>query len=144
MLNRVEGLRLVAGFIFAPAIGVSVLLLTLIAHETVTPHGNASVGSLAAFGLIAAYVTYSATFIIGLPLFILFYYRRWFRPWQMATGGLLVGASVALLLGTYNRLGIMFCVVGVTTGLFFWLLVIFRNRALTASSRIDAPRTSRA
>ena len=143
MLNRIEGLRLVAGFVFAPAIGVLVLLLALIAYSAVAPSGDENFGFLAAFGLIAASVAYAATFTIGLPLFVLFYIRRWFRPWQMAAGGLLVGALVALLPGTHVVFGLMFCAVGLATGLAFWLIVIYRNRALTPGSRIDAPSAAR-
>jgi len=143
MLNRIEGFRLIAGFVFAPAIGVLVLLLALIANSAVDPDGGASSQFLAAFGLIAASVAYSATFIVGLPLFVLFYVRRWFRPWQISAGGFLVGALVALLPGTGIAFGLMFCAVGLATGLAFWLIVIYRNRALTPGSRSDAPQAAR-
>jgi hypothetical protein len=143
-MSRIEGLRLVAGFVFAPAIGVLVLLLALFAKSVVAPVGNESFEFLAIFGLASAYWAYSATFIVGLPLFILFYVRRWFRLWQIAAGGLLVGVLVGLLPGIDIVLGLMFCAVGLATGIAFWLIVIFRNRALTTGSRADAPQAARA
>lgn len=142
-MSRIEGLRLVAGFVFAPAIGVMVLMLALIANSAIAPVGNENFAFLGAFGLITISVAYSATFIIGLPLFILFYVRRWFRPWQIAAGGFLVGVLIALLPGTGIAFGLMFCAVGLVTGVAFWLIVIYRNRALTTSSRTDAPQAAR-
>lgn len=143
-MNRIDGLRLIAGFVFAPAIGVLVLLLALFAKSAVAPVGEENSGFLAIFGLASAYFAYSVTFIVGLPLFILFYIRRWFRPWQIAGGGLLVGALIALIPGTGIGFGLMFCAVGLTTGVAFWLIAIFRNRALTAGSKTDAPTAARA
>ncbi len=142
-MNRIEGLRLVAGFVFAPAIGVLVLLLALYAKSIVVPVGDESFEFLGFFGLASAYFAYSATFIFGLPLFILFYMRRWFQLWQIAAGGLLVGVLVALLIETHIAFGLMYCAVGLATGLAFWLIVIFRNRTLTPGSRNDAPKTAR-
>jgi hypothetical protein len=118
-MSRIEGLRLVAGFAFAPAIGVLVLLLALTVNAVLTSGTEQNYEFLAAFGAIAAYVAYSATFIVALPLFILFRIRGWLRPWQLATGGLLVGALVGLLPGTHIVFVLMFCAVGVTTGLAF-------------------------
>ena len=142
-MSRVEGLRLVAGFIFAPAIGVLVLLLALIVNSAVSSVGEQDFGLLGVFGLTAAYVAYSVTFIVALPLFILFRIREWLRPWQIAGGGLLVGALVGLIPPIHITLGLMFCAVGVTTGLAFWMIAIFRNRALTPGSRTDAPTAAR-
>jgi len=139
-MNRIEGLRLIAGFVFAPGIGVLVLLLALIAKSAVSSNEGSDLGGIAVvFGVGGAYVAYSATFIIGLPLFILFHVRGWRQAWQVSVGGLLVGALVALLFQEFTLFGLMFCAVGLTTGLAFWLIVIFRNRALTTGSRTDAP-----
>ena|SRR5688572_23520416 len=143
-MNRIEGLRLVAGFVLAPGIGVLVLLLALIANSAVSSNEGSDLGSMAAIvGVGGAYVAYCATFAIGLPLFILFHVRGWRRAWQVSAGGLLVGALVALLFQEFTLFGLIFCAVGLTTGLAFWLIVIFRNRALTTGSRSDAPRTAR-
>jgi hypothetical protein len=138
-MSRIEGLRLVAAFVFAPAIGVLVLLGALTINQVMASGFEQNYEFLAAFGMIAAYMAYSVTFIVALPLFILFRIRGWLRPWQLATGGLLVGALVGLLPGTHIVFGLMFSAVGVTTGLAFWIIAIFRNRALTPGSRTDAP-----
>ncbi len=139
-MSRIEGLRLVAGFIFAPAIGVLVLLLALIVNSA---GRNESFDFLGSFGMGAAYVAYSVTFIVALPLFILFRVRGWLRPWQIAGGGLFVGVLIALIPGIGIPFGLMFCAVGLTTGIAFWLIAIFRNRALTPGSRTDAPVAAR-
>ena len=134
-MSRVEGLRLVAGFMFAPAIGVLVLLLALIINAIVSTGFEQNWGFLAPFGLMAAYMAYSATFIVGLPLFIFFRIRGWLRLWQITAGGFLIGGLVATLPYTHIVFGLMFCAVGATTGLAFWTIAIFRNRALTPGSR---------
>lgn len=144
-MNRIEGLRLIAGFLFAPGIEILAPVLFLGAHCAV---GSGTDDELCLtwtkiFGLGGGYIAYSATFIVALPLFILFHSRRWLRLWQIALGGLLVGALAALLLGNIV-LAIMSCVVGLITGLAFWLIAVFRNRALPPTSRSDAPTTARA
>jgi hypothetical protein len=121
-----------------------VLLLALIANSAASNEGSDLGGIAVIFGVGGAYVAYCATFIIGLPLFILFHVQGWRRAWQVSAGGLLVGALVALLFQEFTMLGLMFCAVGLTTGLAFWLIAIFRNRALTTGSRSDAPKTARA
>ena len=142
-MSRIEGLRLVAGFVFAPAIGVLVLLLGLFIHSIAAPVGDENLAFLAVFGMGAAYLAYSVAFILGLPIFIFFRIKGWLRPWQIAGGGLLVGALIALIPGTGISFGLMFCAVGLTTGAAFWLIAIFRNRALTPGSRTDAPIAAR-
>lgn len=142
-MNRIEGLRLIAGFVFAPAIGVLVLLLALAVNEALTSGSEQNYEFLAAFGWIAAYIAYSVSFIVALPLFIVFRIKGWLRPWQLAAGGLLVGALVGLLPGTKIVFVLMFCAVGMTTGLAFWIIAIFRSRALTPGSKTDAPIVAR-
>jgi hypothetical protein len=144
-MSRIDGLRLVAGFVLAPGIGILVIMLALSVNYALTPGADESsyLSGAALFGMFGICIAYSATFIVGLPLFILFRIRGWLRVWQISAGGLLVGALFAVLPGTHFVFALMFCAVGLTTGLAFWLIAIFRNCALTPGSRDDAPKAAR-
>ena len=80
---------------------------------------------------------YAATTIFGLPLFVLFRRQHWLRWWQVSFGGLLVGllamSVVFAMVRAVNVYGFVFGGVGFVSGFFFWLMAVFRNRALTTA-----------
>ena len=82
-------------------------------------------------------VAYAALIIFGLPLFVLFRRLHWLRWWQVSLGGLLVGLLAASVVFAMDRAvnvyGLMFGGVGFVSGFLFWLMAVFRNRALTTA-----------
>jgi hypothetical protein len=97
--------------------------------------------------LIAA-IALLALLLIGLPIVILCFFKRWFRLWQFV----LAGAFTALLVGTpFLRstppFWLFLAVVGSAHGLLFWLVAIYRNRSLVSgrwSGRVCTERDNAA
>jgi len=144
-------LRVTLGFLFAPAIGLEVLALLLCANHPTQSFTYCLPGTVMIVGL-GGLVAYPAAMVLGIPLFVLCRKRQWLRLWQVALGSTLVGAFSTVPFSLLNLKGLtvsleyipLFCGVGFVAGIAFWLIAVFRNRALTAGSRGDAPQAARA
>lgn len=150
-MNRIEGLRVVAGFVLAPGIGILVLMLWPCAEAAVAPvtYTTSCLPEASLLGLFGASIAYPVAFTFGLPLFIVFRIRGWLNLWQVAAGGILVALAAAALFslttgGMDVAFGLIFFSVGLAAALAFWVIAIFRNRALTAGSSADAPKAAHA
>jgi hypothetical protein len=144
-------LRVTLGFLFAPAIGLEVLGLLFCANHPTQSFAYCVSGTVMIVG-IGGLVAYPAALVLGIPFFALCRKRQWLRLWQVALGSTLVGALSTFVFSFVNLKGLtvaleyipLFCGVGFVSGIAFWLIAVFRNRALTAGSRGDAPQSARA
>lgn len=156
-MNATEISRVSLGFIFGPAVGLALLSMGwcvpgVLERGAVTFSSCwGSGGVVLLVGGTGALVAYPAMVLFGIPLFFLFRKRGWLTWWQVSFGGFLVGALAMLAFSLYvgTVLGafeyvVLFCGVGLCSGLAFWAIAVFRNRALTAGSRGDAPQAARA
>lgn len=86
--------------------------------------------------IIIGTFTVGASLLIGLPLALWFIRRGWLKLWQAALAGAVSGLMCTLpfLLGdglaSASQFLIPFGSVGACHGIAFWLLAIFRNKAL--------------
>ncbi len=144
-------LRVSFGFLLAPAIGLAVPGVLLCAgHPTQSfTYCLPGVGLIVGVG---ALIAYPAAVLLGIPAFLICRRHGWLRFWQVAVAATLVGilSSGGILLTTDS--GIISVTqyvplsgaVGLVSGVAFWAMVLFRNRALTPGSRDDAPPVARA
>jgi len=100
-------------------------------------HVECLVGGIVLYAGGGSVAAYAALIIFGLPLFVLFRRLHWLRWWQVSLGGLLVGLLAASVVFAMDRAvnvyGLMFGGVGFVSGFLFWLMAVFRNRALTTA-----------
>jgi hypothetical protein len=87
---------------------------------------------------VAAVAT-TATLVLGVPAFMLFYRRGWLGWWQLAFGGACIGLVCVFPFavgGTAvaGALAPTFVALGVLHGLLFWVLAVWRNVRLTPPS----------
>ena len=156
-MNATEIARISLGFIFGPAVGLALLgvgwCVPRVIDQGAVTFGTCwgGGGVVLLVGGMGALVAYPAMLLFGIPLFYLFRKRGWLTWWQVASGGILAGAlsmlAFALYVGTVSgafEYVVLFCGVGLCSGLAFWAIAVFRNRPLTAGSRGDAPRAARA
>jgi hypothetical protein len=105
------------------------LVYPLIAFVT---GGEFDVGGL----FVLAGVTTTATVILGVPAFVLFFRRGWLSWWQFAFGGAIIGLLCAIPFAVggaavARALAPGFLAFGALHGLLFWALAIWRNLRLT-------------
>jgi len=156
-MNASELARVSLGFILGPAVGLALLgigwCVPRVFEQGAVTFGSCwGSGDVVLFvGSMGALVAYPAMVLFGIPLFFLFRKRGWLTWWQVSLGGFLVGAlsmlAFALYVGTLSgglEYVLLFCGVGLCSGLAFWAIAVFRNRALTPGSRGDAPQAARA
>jgi hypothetical protein len=89
--------------------------------------------------LLVASFTVPATLVIGVPLFLLFRHRAWFKWWHFLAGGFVVGLACSLpfLVQGWEATALFapyFIVFGLLHGVAFWLLAVWRNIGLTSRS----------
>lgn len=115
--------RVVAAFVIVPLLyPLSVLLVA-------GDRGMAGAAWVASFAI-------PITVVAGVPLFLLFRRKAWWRWWQFALGGMLVGAisSLLALLNSWEAsafFALYFIPFGLAHGVAFWLIAVWRNIGLT-------------
>jgi hypothetical protein len=85
---------------------------------------------------IVGTVTVGVSLLAGVPLVLWFVKRAWFKFWQSAFAGLVLGAMVGVALNTFVELSdtILFVVkytaIGGLHTATFWVLAFWKNRSL--------------
>jgi putative effector of murein hydrolase len=125
-------MRLILGFALTPIFGVAFLGVVF----------GWDSNHYLYVGRPGLFFAYCATIAFGLPLFLLFYKFYWLTWWQVSGGGLLAGVlttiSMALFAdgpSTTLDFAKVVCPTALVAGLTFWLIAIFRNRALAPVSK---------
>jgi hypothetical protein len=126
------------------------IIISLIAVATAFPFVIFFGGGQFADGgaVIVGIVTVGATLLIGVPLVLWYFKKRWFKLWQATFGGATVGLLLSPLLafsgGTerFFYVATTFAALGCTHGIAFWFLAFWRNSSLPdpATSAAASPR----
>jgi hypothetical protein len=123
--------RIVAGFLFAPAIGLYTLDIgfSIVRRDLPVP----------AFLFFGSFIAYPMAFLFGIPVFAVFRALNWLRWWQVTLGGSSVGlvflAYVSLGAASFSASevlapGALFGGAGAATGLAFWFIAVRSNAML--------------
>ncbi len=140
--------RLLMAFALAPLVGVVVSdLYVCAALGCGEPGGYWGPPSIYVF--VGSLVGYPLVLLVGPPVFWLLWQKKWLAGWLFVLLGVLLGAiGAAVTLWPFHgpsfesalvRFGIFGLVAGLCGGAAFWAIGVRSNRALTASSRGDAP-----
>lgn len=89
----------------------------------------------AAGASLVAFFTVSGAVVVGVPLFMWFKKRGWLKWWHSLLGGAVAGVVVSLPFIASGWLGFLyfaaiFSGIGALHALVFWLIAVYRNRAL--------------
>jgi len=142
--------RIILGFATAPALGLLAFIIAFCAFLLAGASrelpaigtDDCLLGGTLVFGLTGGLIAYVVMIVLGVPLFRAFRRRAWLRWWQVAAAGLFAGLLAAGCISLWSRasdprLLLTFCVffgaTGLFSALFFWLVAVFRNRALTTA-----------
>jgi hypothetical protein len=150
-MDSTQVLRFSLGFLFAPAVGLSAFGVLWCVGYPAQSFTYCTPGTLAIVG-VGALFAYPAAIFLGIPVFMVFYKRRWLKLWHVVVATTLIGAvstvPLLFLAGKGPIVALKYLpissAVGLVSGVTFWLVAIFRNRALTPGSRGDAPPAARA
>jgi len=123
--------RILLGFLIAPS------LLPLVAFCIGAREPGLSLG----FAGLYAIFTYGVAILAGGPLLYLYLRNRWFRWWQYAIGGLLLGFLPSVLFEImqpgplpFGFLFIMACF-GSASAVIFWSIIRWGNSWIPAAAR---------
>jgi len=99
-------------------------------------------GAAAGASLVALF-TISGALVVGVPLFVWFKKRGWLKCWQSLLGGAVAGVVVSLPFLVSGWLGYLyyagiFSGIGAFHALVFWVIAVYRNRALLSTARSSA------
>jgi hypothetical protein len=138
--------RIIFAFLLAPALGLAALELW-IAYQGGGFHLG---GTVVLFGSVFAY---PSAVLFGIPLFLICLRRGFLNWWSVPITAVLAGLPAAILLAWLTGKPVNFnaiaeaatltSLVGFSTGMFFWLIAVRGNSALTAAftpSRAEAAR----
>lgn len=147
--------RVVLAFLIAPA---TALLLAAVADGIGYVLGSSL--KLSGLGLVlTAVYAYPTAVILGIPTFLVFRHRGWFRWWQFVLGGMVIGCipPLLVLVGIFGMPfaefllsadGAVFLGLGAAIGavsvLVFWLLAYPFNMSTNPALNTDAARPQRA
>lgn len=111
--------------------------LLVLAHVAFAVAMRREFGTAGALTVAAAGV--GGLVVLGVPAFVVFRRRGWLSWWQFATGGAALGLACAVPFavggGTLAvALAPTFAALGMLHAVLFWLIAIWRNKALTAGS----------
>jgi hypothetical protein len=123
---------LVALALVASAFPVLILLL----------NGKGEVGGAAIVGS----VTVGVSVLAGAPLALWFVMRGWFKFWQCALAGSLLGTLVGIALNSFVELNdivvfvLKFAAIGGVHTSAFWVLAFWRNQSLVGVGAYEVPK----
>lgn len=87
--------------------------------------GSADILDMAAWALVYLWYSSLATVLIAVPLFLVVARLGLISLWSTVAGGVLVGASVAIAIGGFNRphayVLVLCCGIGLVAALSFWV-----------------------
>ena len=118
--------RVILGFLLAPA---------------VFPLAGLAFGAVWSGVELVLVISYVSTLLVGVPMFFVFKWRRWFKWWQVTGAAAACALPFAALLMNFSSLemrhltnSLMLIAHGAAAGLTFWAIGLAGNSALTAQS----------
>jgi hypothetical protein len=99
--------------------------------------------------LLVALFTVFATVAFGVPLLAWYVRRGWFKLWQVALGGGVIGMVVSLPLGLASGargalyFALAFAAIGVFHAVLFWLIGVWRNDEVRSLVQSRPPAAAR-
>ncbi len=120
-----------------PRVVVAFVCLAL-AHVVFAVVMRRDFGAAGALAVAAAGI--GGLIVLGVPAFLLFRRRGWLAWWQFGAGGGALGLIVAIPFGVGGgptlaaALAPAFAALGMLHAVLFWLIAVWRNKALRAAS----------